>query len=56
MWVLWVGVGCERGIFKKLIVIGIDKIFFIYYLVVRVIVGIVIINIKVDEIGLLEFC
>ena len=54
--VLWVGVGCERGTSKKLIATGIDKIFSTHHLAVRAIAGIATINIKADEIGLLEFC
>ena len=54
--VLWVGVGCERGTSKKLIATGIEKIFSTYNLAVKAIAGIATINIKADEIGLIEFC
>lgn len=54
--VLWVGVGCERGTSKKLIATGIEKILSTYNLAVKAIAGIATINIKADEIGLIEFC
>ncbi|NEQ37210.1 MAG: precorrin-3B C(17)-methyltransferase [Okeania sp. SIO3I5] len=54
--VLWVGVGCERGTSKKLIATGIEEIFRAHHLAAGAIAGIATINIKADEIGLVEFC
>ncbi|MDJ0519193.1 MAG: precorrin-3B C(17)-methyltransferase [Trichodesmium sp. MO_231.B1] len=54
--VLWVGVGCERGTSKKLIATGIEEIFRAHHLAEGAIAGIATINIKADEIGLVEFC
>ena len=53
--VLWVGVGCERGTSKKLIATGIEEIFRAHHLAEGAIAGIATINIKADEIGLVEF-
>jgi len=54
--VLWVGVGCERGTSKKLIATGIEEIFRAHHLAEGAIAGIATINIKADEIGLVDFC
>ncbi|MEM1167654.1 MAG: precorrin-3B C(17)-methyltransferase [Cyanobacteria bacterium P01_H01_bin.35] len=54
--VLWVGVGCERGTSKKLIATGIEHIFRTHHLAEGAIAGIATVNIKADEIGLVEFC
>ncbi len=54
--VLWVGVGCERGTSQKLIATGIKQIFRAHHLAEGAIAGIATINIKADEIGLVEFC
>ncbi len=54
--VLWVGVGCERGTSKKLIATGIKEIFRAHHLAEGAIAGIATINIKADEVGLVEFC
>ena len=54
--VLWVGVGCERGTSKKLIATGIEQVFRAHHLAEGAIAGIATINIKADEIGLVEFC
>ncbi|MGD1703230.1 precorrin-3B C(17)-methyltransferase [Dapis sp. BLCC M229] len=54
--VLWVGVGCERGTSKKLIASGIEQVFRAHHLAEQAIAGIATINIKADEIGLVEFC
>ncbi|NET42777.1 precorrin-3B C(17)-methyltransferase [Okeania sp. SIO2B3] len=54
--VLWIGVGCERGTSKKLIATGIQQVFQANHLAEGAIAGIVTIDIKADEIGLVEFC
>ncbi|MEB3343232.1 precorrin-3B C(17)-methyltransferase [Okeania sp.] len=54
--VLWVGVGCERGTSQKLIATGIEEIFRAHHLAMEAIAGIATINIKADEVGLVEFC
>ncbi|NET23901.1 precorrin-3B C(17)-methyltransferase [Okeania sp. SIO1I7] len=54
--VLWIGVGCERGTSKKLIATGIQQVFQANHLAEGAIAGIATIDIKADEIGLVEFC
>ncbi|MGK7919435.1 MAG: precorrin-3B C(17)-methyltransferase [Trichodesmium sp.] len=54
--VLWVGVGCERGTSQKLIATGIKQVFRAHHLAEAAIAGIATINIKANEIGLVEFC
>ncbi|GGA47600.1 precorrin-3B C(17)-methyltransferase [Okeania sp. KiyG1] len=54
--VLWIGVGCERGTSKKLIATAVQQVFQVHHLAEGAIAGIATINIKVDEIGLVEFC
>jgi len=54
--VLWVGIGCERGTSKKLIEMAIEEVCKNYYLAVGAIAGIATIDIKADEVGLIELC
>ncbi|NER06007.1 MAG: precorrin-3B C(17)-methyltransferase, partial [Okeania sp. SIO3C4] len=54
--VLWIGVGCERGTSKKLIATAIQQVFQAHHLAEGAIAGIATIDIKADEIGLVEFC
>ncbi|MBV6623809.1 MAG: precorrin-3B C(17)-methyltransferase [Rivularia sp. (in: Bacteria)] len=54
--VLWVGIGCERGTSKQVIADAIDKVFLENQLALSAIAGIATIDIKSDEVGLLEFC
>ncbi len=54
--VLWIGVGCERGTSKKLIATAIQEVFRAHHLAEGAIAGIATINIKADEVGLVEFC
>ncbi len=54
--VLWVGIGCERGTSKQLIQTAIAQVFGRHQLAESAIAGIATIDIKADEIGLLEFC
>ncbi|MDJ0557075.1 MAG: precorrin-3B C(17)-methyltransferase [Microcoleaceae cyanobacterium MO_207.B10] len=54
--VLWVGVGCERGVSKKLIATGIEQVFRANHLALGAIAGIATIDIKADEVGLVELC
>ncbi len=54
--VLWVGIGCERGSSKTLIDFAIKHIFETQNLAMEAIASIATIDIKADEVGLLEFC
>lgn len=54
--VLWVGIGCERGTSKQVIADAIDKVFEENQFALAAIAGIATIDIKSDEIGLLELC
>ena len=54
--VLWVGVGCERGTSQELIERAIDRVFQANHLAREAIAGIATIDIKADEVGLLETC
>ncbi|MBW4663748.1 MAG: precorrin-3B C(17)-methyltransferase [Chroococcus sp. CMT-3BRIN-NPC107] len=54
--VLWVGVGCERGTPKETIASAIKKVFLEHQLAENAIAAITTIDLKADEIGLLELC
>lgn len=54
--VLWVGIGCERETPTETIAQAITKVFLEYELAERAIAGIATIDIKADEVGLLELC
>jgi cobalt-precorrin 5A hydrolase/precorrin-3B C17-methyltransferase len=54
--VLWVGIGCERGTSQQVIADAIDKVFQENQLALAAIAGIATIDIKSDEVGLLELC
>ena len=54
--VLWVGIGCERGTSKALIDWGISQVFQANHLAEAAIAGIATIDLKADEVGLVEFC
>ena len=54
--VLWVGIGCERGTSKQVIADAIAKVFQQNQFSLSAIAGIATINIKADEVGLLELC
>ena len=54
--VLWVGVGCERGVSKKLIETAIEQVCRRFHLAQSAIAGIATIDIKSDEVGILELC
>ncbi len=54
--VLWVGIGCERGTPKETIASAIQKVFLEYQLTEKAIAAIATIDIKADEIGLIELC
>ena len=54
--VLWVGIGCERGTQKETIANAIKKVFLEYKLAESAIAGLATIDLKADEIGLLELC
>ena len=54
--VLWVGIGCERGTSKQVIADAIDKVFQENQFALSAIAGIATIDIKSDEVGLVELC
>jgi cobalt-precorrin 5A hydrolase / precorrin-3B C17-methyltransferase len=54
--VLWVGIGCERGTSVQLIEGAIQYFFRINHLAEAAIAGIATIDLKADEVGLLELC
>ena len=54
--VLWVGIGCERGTSKELITTAIDQTCRNYHLATEAIAGIVSIDLKADEAGIIEVC
>lgn len=54
--VLWVGIGCERGTSKELISTAIEQICQEHQLATSAIIGIATIDIKADEVGLVELC
>jgi cobalt-precorrin 5A hydrolase/precorrin-3B C17-methyltransferase len=54
--VLWVGIGCERGTSRQLIETAIQQVCQSHHLAVGAIAGIATIDIKADEVGLVELC
>ncbi|WP_100227217.1 precorrin-3B C(17)-methyltransferase [Chlorogloeopsis fritschii PCC 9212] len=54
--VLWVGIGCERGSSRHLIETAIGQVFREHQLAEDAIAGIATIDIKADEVGLVELC
>ncbi|MGQ4650088.1 precorrin-3B C(17)-methyltransferase [Lyngbya aestuarii] len=54
--VLWVGIGCERGTSRQLIETAIEQTCQRYQLAKIAIAGIATIDIKADEVGILEIC
>ena len=54
--VLWIGIGCERGTSRELIEQAIDETCRTYHLASEAIAGIASINLKADEIGIIEVC
>ncbi len=54
--VLWVGVGCERGTSAELIETAIDETCKTYHLATEAIAGIASIDLKADEVGIIEVC
>ncbi|MEM9161992.1 MAG: cobalamin biosynthesis protein, partial [Cyanobacteria bacterium P01_F01_bin.4] len=54
--VLWVGIGCERGSPRALIEQAIEQVFREHHLAVGAIAGIATLDIKADEVGLIELC
>lgn len=54
--VLWIGLGCERGTSKALIEWAISQVFQANHLAQGAIAGIATIDLKADEVGLVEFC
>lgn len=54
--VLWVGVGCERGTPRSVIEDAIARVFRVNHLAEGSIAGIATIDLKADEVGLLELC
>ena len=54
--VLWVGIGCERGTSRELIDTAIDETCKTYHLAAEAIAGVVSIDLKADEVGIIEVC
>ena len=54
--VLWVGIGCERGTSRELIETAIEQVALRNHLAEGAIAGIATIDIKADEVGLMELC
>lgn len=54
--VLWAGIGCERGTSKAVIEKAIEKVFGANSLAEEAIAGIATIDLKADEVGLVELC
>ncbi|MGF1676033.1 MAG: precorrin-3B C(17)-methyltransferase, partial [Rivularia sp. (in: cyanobacteria)] len=54
--IIWVGIGCERGTSKQVIAEAIDQVFQENQLALAAIAGIATIDIKSDEVGLIELC
>ncbi|NJM21044.1 MAG: precorrin-3B C(17)-methyltransferase [Richelia sp. SM1_7_0] len=54
--IIWVGIGCERGTSKQVIADAIDQVFQQNQLALAAIAGIATIDIKSDEVGLVELC
>ena len=54
--VLWVGIGCERGTSRQLIETAIQQVCRSNHLAESAIAGIATIDIKADEVGLVELC
>jgi len=54
--VLWIGIGCERGTSRQLIESGIRQVCQTHQLAWDAIAGIATIDLKADELGLVELC
>ncbi|MDJ0731592.1 MAG: precorrin-3B C(17)-methyltransferase [Crocosphaera sp.] len=54
--VLWVGIGCIRGTSQALIASAIEKVFQKYHLATEAIAGLATIDIKADEVGIVQYC
>ena len=54
--ILWVGIGCERGTSKQVIADAINQVFQENQLALAAIAGIATIDIKSNEVGLIELC
>jgi len=54
--VLWVGIGCERGTPRRVIETAIEQVFQAQGLVLESIAGVASLDLKADEVGLVELC
>ncbi len=54
--VLWVGIGCERGSSRRLIEAAVEQACRSQHLAMGAIAGIATLDLKADEVGLLEWC
>ncbi|MEO1403304.1 MAG: precorrin-3B C(17)-methyltransferase [Cyanobacteria bacterium J06635_1] len=54
--VLWVGIGCERGSPQALIEYALEQVFRKNHLALGAIAGVATLDIKADEVGLVELC
>jgi cobalamin biosynthesis protein CbiG len=53
---LWVGIGCQRGVSKLVIRQAIESVFAAYDLDLATIAGLATLDLKANEIGLVEYC
>jgi cobalamin biosynthesis protein CbiG len=54
--ILWVGVGCQRGVSKVAIGKAIECIFTQFNLDLAIIAGFATVDLKADEVGLVDYC
>jgi cobalamin biosynthesis protein CbiG len=53
---LWVGIGCQRGVSKLAIRRAIESVFTEYNLDLATIAGLATLDLKANEVGLVEYC
>jgi cobalamin biosynthesis protein CbiG len=53
---LWVGIGCQRGVSKLAIQRAIESVFAEYDLDLATIAGLATLDLKANEVGLVEYC
>ncbi|MDF5715518.1 MAG: cobalamin biosynthesis protein [Rhizonema sp. NSF051] len=53
---LWVGIGCNKGVSRQMLEAAIEHVFRENQLAESAIAGIATIDVKIDEVGLIELC
>jgi cobalamin biosynthesis protein CbiG len=53
---LWVGIGCQQGVSKLAIQCAIESVFTQYNLDLATVAGLATIDLKANELGLVEYC